>query len=90
MSPATVREQSVEIDNIHSAWPETRNFLLERVSSSAQHYRAKLAHSILTVCCMASFKLAGEVALQHSMEQNEALPRKLGAQHIGNVRYGFI
>jgi hypothetical protein len=29
MSPATVREQSVEIDNIHSAWPETRNFLRE-------------------------------------------------------------
>jgi hypothetical protein len=47
-------------------------------------------HSILAVFCMASFKLAGEVALQHSMERNEALPCKLGAQHIGNVLYGFI
>jgi hypothetical protein len=39
---------------------------------------------------MASFMLAGEVSLQHSTERNEALQCKLGAQHIGNVLYGFI
>jgi hypothetical protein len=39
---------------------------------------------------MASFRLAGEVTLQHSMERNEALPCNLGAQHIGNVLYGFV